>query len=261
MTTMQITRRTMLAGMAGAFMPPLMAASAAKPAARVRHSYGCCLINNEIDMYLEANEPLITYFSGNEPIIKRSGDPHLDFAIAQSLFRIGKVFGVVPGFGYFDDYDGRNAYATEVVRLNSADGTVVFGLRLLQELIGRTDIDSPEVGIAAVCAHEFGHIYQYRTRLFQALNEGQDTIKLVELHADFLAGYFAGIRKSERSDFPAALFAITQRRYGDYNVGSRNHHGTPEERGNAVVAGFDAARRGLDMRTAAQAGVRYVRSV
>jgi hypothetical protein len=36
---------------------------------------------------------------------------------------------------------------------------------------------------------------------------GQSTVRRVELHADFLAGYFAGIRKRSRESYPAEVFA------------------------------------------------------
>ena len=68
-------------------------------------------------------------------------------------------------------------------------------------------------------------------------------MKRLELHADFLAGYFAGHRKRERQSFPAAVFAMTQYTYGDNMVNDQQHHGTQQERGAAVVAGFEASYR------------------
>jgi predicted metalloprotease len=90
---------------------------------------------------------------------------------------------------------------------------------------------------AAVCAHEFGHVVQYRLGLARQLAMPNGEVKRLELHADFLAGYFAGRRKLENSGFPAAAFAATQDRFGDIAFNAPDHHGTSRERGAAVVAG------------------------
>ncbi len=52
----------------------------------------------------------------------------------------------------------------------------------------------------------------------------------------------AGLRKKERPSYPAAVAAVTQGDFGDSHFRSRTHHGTEEERANAVVRGF---QRGL----------------
>ena len=63
--------------------------------------------------------------------------------------------------------------------------------------------------MATVCAHEFGHILQYQKGLIRPLQGWDSTNRRIELHADFLAGYFAGIRKGKRPSFPAVVFATT----------------------------------------------------
>jgi hypothetical protein len=81
------------------------------------------------------------------------------------------------------------------------------------------------------------------------------------LHADFLSGYFAGLRKRERPDFPAATFALTQFGFGDY-TDNIQHHGTPEERAAAVVAGYKAGYdEQLKFGYALESGVQYVKQV
>jgi hypothetical protein len=169
-------------------------------------------------------------------MIPRSGDKDFDYALAQTLAKISTAFDVLPGFAYYDDYDGKNAYATPTARLSRADGTVLFGQGMLTEL--RASPDHPEIAVTAVCAHEFGHILQYKNNLMDQLRNGQPTVKRVELQADFFAGYFAGIRKKERASFAAAVVAATQARFGDTAFNDQGHHGTNEERGAAVVEGF-----------------------
>jgi hypothetical protein len=179
------------------------------------------------------------YLTGNEPMIPKSGDADFDFALAHALAKMSDVLEVHPGFAFYSDVDGKNAYATSRRRLANADGTVLFGQGLLAELRGSPD--HPEIAVTAVCAHEFGHILQYKRGLIQQINANQTTVKRSELQADFFAGFFAGLRKLERPNYAAAVVASTQSNYGDYNVNSEGHHGTPQERGAAVVAGFKAA--------------------
>ncbi len=206
-----------------------------------RHSdiLGCTLSAPEAEVIFASASETRVFVTGNEPMIPRSGDRDFDLALAQTLALISDAFDVAPGFAYYDDYDGRNAYASPRARLNGADGTVLFGQGLLARL--RSGQDSPEVSVAAVCAHEFGHILQYKLGLIGQLNAGQPTVKRSELQADYFAGYFAGLRKRRRPAFPAAVFAQTQFNFGDNMIDNPGHHGTPDERAAAIVKGFDIA--------------------
>jgi len=205
-------------------------------ASRVRHTFGCVLADDEADQFLSTST-----YADDAPMIPRSGDPDLDFALAQTLSRLSDTFQVLPGFAYFDDYESPNALASPKNRRGRPDGTVLYGMRLLKLKLGATE--SPDAAVASVCVHEFGHIVQLKHGLMRVLMAGQSTVKRKELHADFLAGYFAGIRKLQNRNFPAAAFATSQYEAGDPWVADRNHHGTPEERGAAVVRGFEAAYR------------------
>jgi hypothetical protein len=187
-----------------------------------------------------------------------SGDPAFDRALAVSLLKIGDAFSVLPGFA-FSERVNLNAFASTNTALGRADGSVVFGNPLFREIMSRRE--NPEVGIVAVCAHEFGHIAQYKHGIDKTLVVN-GRVKRLELHADFLAGYFAGLRKLEMPEFPAAIFATTQYGFGDSNYGDPQHHGTSAERGQAVVAGFDAGYRARDsLVTALETGVRYVQQI
>ena len=206
-----------------------------------RHSpiYGCTLAHSEVGHFFATASETKLYVTGNEPMIPQSGDRDFDFALAQTLAKISNALDVVPGFAYYDDYDARNAYATDVRRSNGADGTVLFGRRLLSRCMSGPD--NPEIGVACICAHEFGHILQYKRGLDQLVGAGQPTVKRVELQADFFAGYCAGLRKREKPSFPAAVFAVTQYGMGDNMIHDPDHHGTPDERAAAIVRGFEVA--------------------
>lgn len=225
------------------------------------HSTGCVLADADFNLIYPDGTPT-TPIHGDEPIIYKSGDRAFDFALAQTLGKISKMFEVTPGFAYYDDSGSENAYATPRVRMKRTDdtelnGTVLFGLNLFQRL--RRQPEAPEVMIAGVCAHEFGHIIQYKHGLIRQVNAGQDTSKRCELQADYFAGWFAGNRKKERPSFPAAVIALGQYNFGDTNYGSKTHHGTPEERGKAVVRGFeDAFVHNKRLNEAIEASTAYV---
>jgi len=221
------------------------------------HSRGCCLHPDDVNSIYPSGTS--TALSGDDTIIPNSGDREFDFALAQTLYMLSKKFDVRPGFAYYDDSAGQNAYATLTVRLSNADGTVLFGKGLLSKL--RHMQESPEVGVAGVCAHEFGHIVQYRLGLIDKVNAGQPTAKRCELQADYLAGYFAGLRKLEHPNFPAAIVGVTLRGFGDTLFNDPGHHGTPEERGFAVMRGFEAASSGKGLNDAIEESTTYVLSI
>src|SRR5262249_7869550 len=50
---------------------------------------------------------------------------------------------------------------------------------------------------------------QFKRGLLPPLIDGQPTIRRCELHADFFSGYFAGVRKKDKPDYPAAVFVVT----------------------------------------------------
>lgn len=202
------------------------------------HSVACELADEDFDAIYPSESADATFPHGSEPIIPKSGDAMFDMALAQTLAKISTAFEVLPGFAYYDDSGNGNAYATPRVRLKNADGTVLMGINFQHWL--RTLPEAPEVCVAGVCAHEFGHILQYRHGLLAKVNRG-GTVKRSELQADYFAGYFAGKRKLERPDYPAAVIAMTQYKAGDMDFYNPRHHGTPAERGAAVVAGFEAA--------------------
>jgi hypothetical protein len=203
-------------------------------------SFGCTIEPQQADSVLaRATEPVASD-SAQEHLISSSGDRTFDYALAQSLSRLTDTFGVLPGFSFFDDYDDENAYATSATKLRRADGSVLFGKRYFNRAMRAGE--SPEVHVLATCAHEFGHIVQYKYKLKPRLSAGQPTAKRLELHADFLAGYFAGARKLQKPDFPAAVFAANRFEHGDF-VTNKTHHGTPAERAGAVVRGFETAYR------------------
>lgn len=222
--------------------------------ARAPHSRGCHLNDDDVKSIYPLGTDTGT--SGDDPIIPNSGDREFDRALAQTLYKLSQRFGVRPGFAYYDDGASLNAYATPTIRLTNASGTVLMGTGLLRQL--RRATEAPEVAVAGVCAHEFGHILQYKFGLVDKVDSGQPTVKRSELQADYFAGYFAGLRKLERPSFPASVVSITIHKFGDNEFSNPQHHGTPEERGQAVVQGFEAANVGKVLSDAINESTRYV---
>lgn len=229
----------------------------AATARRGRHSFGCLLHPDEAEPFIASAGKLQSILSGNEPIVAGTGNQEFDQAFARTMARMGEVMQVRPAYGYYDDFEGPNAVATSVRRIQNTDGTVLFGRRLFLQLIGLPE--HPDVGVAAVCAHEYAHILQFRLGLTNQLEAGQKSVKRTELHADFLAGYFAGIRRQDRPEFPAAVFAVRAFALGDNEFNSPDHHGTANERAAAVVRGFEVSfRERRNLNDAIQIGVNFV---
>ena len=176
------------------------------------------------------------YQTGAEHIEPNSGDPKLDRALAQSLARLSRTWNVLPGFAYFREPKENNALATERPLLERSDGTVLLGLGMLAELLQLRE--HRDAAIVSVCAHEFAHVVQFKTGLIKKLAPDKTQPFRAEQHADYLAGFYAGLRRLEYPDYPAVVFATTQRRYGGT---ARGTHGTARERGEAVEEGFKAA--------------------
>jgi hypothetical protein len=237
----------------------LMVAVAVRPShGFVNHGTrdGCCVRPETASLLFKRTGKVGLYQRGTEDIEPRSGKPELDRALAQSLSKLSRTWDVLPGFGYYREPESNNAKATDKVLLERSDGTVLFGLGLLEELLKLPE--HRDAAIVAVCAHEFAHIVQYKTGLIKKLAPDLDKPFRAEQHADYLAGFYAGLRRLQHRDYPAVAFAMTQRRFGGAERGS---HGTVAERGEAVQEGFNAAfERGLSAQDGIVEGFNFAMS-
>jgi hypothetical protein len=253
-----LTRREAVLG--GALFLISGRCACAETGLRGRRSFGCMLEPGEAEPFL-ASDSAPQAFDGvaQEKLIASTGNHDFDSALAQTLSRLTEVFGVTPGFCYYDDFDGENAMATSEVKMRRTDGTVLFGKRYLVTCMSAAE--SPQAVVSATCAHEFGHIVQYKYKLIESLNRGQSSVKRIELQADFFAGYFAGARKLDKPDYPAAVFATNRFARGDF-ASDTTHHGTPQERAAAVVRGFETCyRERRSFAEAIQIGMNYVQGL
>jgi len=82
----------------------------------------------------------------------------------------------------------------------------------------------------------------------------------VELHADYLAGFFLSARKRENPNLPLQNVGRHYETLGDTNYMSRTHHGTAQERVAAIEGGYFFGQSGTrTIAQAAEAGAQFVR--
>jgi hypothetical protein len=109
--------------------------------------------------------------------------------------------------------------------------------------------------IKAILAHEFAHALQDKVGLVNLLSGG----KKVELHADYLAGYYIGqkglITKEKLTAFAQEFFSL-----GDQSFYAADPHGTPEERRCAFLEGYKVAvKYSFNVTQAFNCGVDYIK--
>ncbi|MFN8722291.1 MAG: hypothetical protein ACK5YI_15820 [Rhodospirillales bacterium] len=218
---------------------------------------GCALKAGALDTIVAGAGGSVQF--GGAGMIPTSGNPGLDRALGAALVRMAETFGERPGFAFYDDSSAPNAYATSDTRVEGTWGTVLFGRKLFWDLVNSNSDQG--MAVVATLAHEFAHVVQFRRGLRSRLLAGQRTVRRMELHADYLSGFYLGLRK--RADPSITLLAAGAlfRYLGDLDVNSRDHHGTPDERIEAAEAGFAVGFEGHALRTAIEEGIDYVLSM
>jgi uncharacterized protein len=95
-----------------------------------------------------------------------------------------------------------------------------------------------DAALAYILAHEYSHAAQtiggFRPR----------NITQIELQADCLAGFYMGAMPNvtfDRQDIEQIAEIAYQ--VGDYEFNNRQHHGTPQQRAQAVLIGFQASQQ------------------
>jgi hypothetical protein len=189
-----------------------------------------------------------------------SGDPELDKALGKALVRMAKTFQVKPSFAFFADGPRKNAYASPESTVPGTVGSVIFGRSLFQDQFKRYKDDG--LSVVAIIAHEFGHICQFNLGIQKELRGAEKTVRRIELHADYLSGWYLGILK--RNNPAVSLWACgdTFNRIGDMKFNEEQHHGTPKERVAAAEMGFAFGQSGsTDVNDAIQKGKSYVLTI
>lgn len=183
--------------------------------------------------------------------IDSSGDAIFDRVLASEFNTIAAIFKINPGFKYVK---AMNVYfINQIVVTGTTDGTVLLGLPLINNLMQEAD---GLLGVTTLCAHECGHIYQFKKKLNGSLELGPGGVRRMELHADFLAGYCLG--KREFTPLQVSKASRVVAKFGDYLTSSPDHQGTPTERAAALLKGYSTAMEGQLLDDAANVGTSYV---
>ena len=215
---------------------------------------GCLISSSRVATFQASG---VHFFQTGERLTTTTGDRSLDRSLGRALVRLSTLFSERPGFGFIDDSDGPNAYATSETQVQGTWGTVLFGRSLFEDLMQR--YQDRGMAVLTVAAHEFGHIAQFRSGVDRRLLQGQHTVKRVELHADLLSGYYLGVRKRQQPSISIWAAGHTLFRIGDYEFNDRNHHGTPDERVAAAEEGFKMGQGGkIDFGQVFSWGVEHV---
>ncbi len=97
-----------------------------------------------------------------------------------------------------------------------------------------------DFAVAYVLAHEYAHNLQHELGVFD--NSVTAEARPFELQADCMAGTWANsvyeqglLQPGDLQEATDAALAV-----GDFDVGNAQHHGTPEERRDALLAGFES---------------------
>jgi hypothetical protein len=176
-----------------------------------------------------------TYLGGKPT--SYSGDANLDQKLSNEYFKLVSCFGVRPFSHYIFENGGANAFASPVISDSRyPDGTVVLGLKMIQQECSQS-MSGTCVSMAVVMAHEFAHILDYKNRI---VTRGG---KKPELFADYMAGVYLHTRELTFSYTNIKEAAIGIFGKGDYAFNDPLHHGTPQERMNALLAGYNFSRR------------------
>lgn len=225
-------------------------------------SRGCFLIGTIKDSLGIDNEQFSAAGNSSDPagLDASTGDAEADKLLGRALARMAQRFGVAPAFSFYREKDKPNAYATKETTTSGTWGSVVFGRKLFEEQFAR--YKDGGISVVAIMAHEFGHIVQYRNDLERQLLRGEPTVRRMELHADYLAGWYLGLMKQSNSNVSLWASGDTFKRIGDFAYNDPGHHGTPEQRVAATEAGFEIGRRGaVSNADAVDSGLIYMRKV
>ncbi len=167
-----------------------------------------------------------------------SGVPAYDLAVRRVLDRITVVTGRPLGAS-LQFMDAYNAH----VNPDPEPKVIAFGKALLDDLAG----DDFELKLTCVAAHETAHILQFEDPYFDfALSDA--TVRRSELEADAFAGACLaflvnggrkidrGVLEKKRASVQSAFQLVFK--LGDNEFNNPNHHGTGQERLEAMDAGY-----------------------
>lgn len=231
---MQLDRRQLLIGACACCVTPTWPAIAEKFSPKT----GCVVRGRDAARALGSGILGSTLDELPDLVKQRSrttGNRDLNKQLDAALQRIARTFKVWPQVGFYDDGDNPNAIAIWYEEGGKRTYAVVFGKNYFTKLL---TYDPTGITFLQTAAHEFAHVWMYQSGQLDALLKDQPTVKRAELHADFLSGYYLGLRKRDnpRASFRSA--GMKRWESGDTYFEHQHHHGTPKQRLAAAEKGF-----------------------
>jgi hypothetical protein len=222
--------------------------------------------------FVEQTHGVVSLPAESSTYLRTTGDQALDRAVNEMLFRAARTFSLdrtqYPTFRFLPPgARGGDGYANGSIVLEpGTKGLVALSVTLLA---ASGFDDENRLLFEVILGHEFAHIYQVRNayieQLLVAANGGG---KFVELHADYLAGWFISKKSDSGFGFGPGIALPTLRRAaetlfarGDNNVGQPGHHGTRSERFAATLQGYLDGDRSDYANGAAENGISYLRGL
>jgi predicted metalloprotease len=132
-----------------------------------------------------------------------------------------------------------------------ADDTIYVGRRIARGVLTGAISGFPgeaaqgravgDFGVAYIVAHEYAHNLQQEQGVFDERRRGASAMPF-ELQADCLAGTWgaSAYRAGELQEGDVEEALSTALAVGDFEVGSEQHHGTPQQRRDAWLLGFES---------------------
>lgn len=191
-------------------------------------------------------------------LLARSGVGELDSNLPAEVAELNRIFGLRdrgPEFFIYDDRNRNRPIGAKATKDAAGQTRVFLGIHLIHQEIQRNP-GLWQNAVIGVLAHEWAHVYQFRTQL-----ERDEPTFIIETHADFLAGWYLGVKAGMGRRIEPDVFARSLFVRGEVGPGfNETLYGSPAQRVDAMRAGFSLGwdqitRRGrLDREFAAQQG-------
>lgn len=189
--------------------------------------------------------PAVARGCGFDPIkgpwpdrLERCGVDELDANIKTELAFLRKVFNVSPAFYFGRDLPNDPQARTYRDVKDKDKVTVILGVNFIHREIRLNPVHW-QSAIIGVLAHEWSHALQYGSEL-------QDRQFMWETHADFMAGWYLGVKRTvgNRLIQPGPLATSLFEKGVASDFFNLDTHGTPEVRVRAMLKGYDLGLNG-----------------
>ena len=164
----------------------------------------------------------------------RVGINWIDDLVGTELFELNAFFDANPRILWADMNSLAFMNTGQLAR--GYTGYVVLSNRLLGLLT--TGEPAAQNVVFTILAHEYAHLYQYEKNWWSVLTRSAKTKKALELHADYLAGFYLAKRENRFPEYQPSVVVERWYELGDFRFTDREHHGTPSERVDALSSGY-----------------------